>query len=261
MSVPVALLEGIRFVRSGKTILDGVDWCIQPGEHWALLGANGAGKTTLLKILTGYEWPTSGSVTVLGNRYGACAIQEVRKRIGWVSSAVEHRIPARDTAGDVVLSGFEGSLGLYRSFDDKQHGAAAHALSAVGLGDKGGQLYGTLSQGEQQRVLIARALVGEPAVLILDEPCAGLDPVAREHLLRDLDALTARDDTPSLVLVTHHVEEVGDFITHAAIAADGQFVACGLKESTMNTDAFREAFGPSVQLTREGNRYRLTVTA
>ena len=260
MDSVVASLEGIAFVRQGKTILDGVDWVIREGEHWALLGPNGAGKTTLLKILTGYEWPTRGAVTVLGNRYGRCPIQEVRKRIGWVSSAVEHRIPTRDTSADVVLSGFEGSLGLYREFDEGQRRAAKMVLNSIGIGDKADQLYGTLSQGEQQRVLIARALVGNPGLLILDEPCAGLDPVAREDLLNDLHMLAEKPAAVPTVIVTHHVEEVGAHVTHAAIAAKGVFAACGLKADVMTSQAFTEAFERSLELEEKNGRYRIAFT-
>lgn len=254
---PIADLEGITFIRQGKTILDGIDWTILRGEHWALLGANGAGKTTLLKILTGYEWPTRGAVTAFGNRYGQCVIQEVRKRIGWVSSSLAFHVPPRDTAAEVVLSGFDASLGLYREYSGEQIAAAAHAIDAVGLAPHADQNYGTLSQGERQRVMIARALVGKPGLLILDEPCAGLDPRAREDLLDDLADLSGRSDAPTIILVTHHVEEVAPFITHAAIMGPANIIASGAKENVMTSEHFTTAFDRPAEIDVNDGRYYL----
>ena len=182
-------LKGVGFRRSGRAILADVDWTVLEREHWALLGANGSGKTTLLKIVTGYEWATTGTVEVLGHRFGHCNMPEVRKAIGWVSSAIEHRLPPRDSALGIVMSGLDSSLGLYRNFSDDEEQRSLATLDSLGIAQFAQRTYGSLSQGEQQRVVIARALVANPKLLILDEPCAGLDPAAREHFLEDLGEL------------------------------------------------------------------------
>ncbi|MEX2015607.1 MAG: ABC transporter ATP-binding protein [Candidatus Hydrogenedentales bacterium] len=256
---PAAVLDvqQVDYRRDGLRILDGIDWRIGAGEHWALVGANGSGKTTLLQIVTGYAWPTSGAVTILGARYGECDLREHRKRIGWVSSALEHRIPRRDSARDIVLSGIDASLGVYRAFTPAEHEAAADALALMGMEYLGDRVFEVLSQGEQKRVLIARALVHRPALLILDEPCAGLDPVAREHFLDEIGALAAAPDGPALVFVTHHVEEIRPWITHVLALSAGRVAASGRRENVITTEVLSEVFDAPCAVSTFNNRYRL----
>jgi iron complex transport system ATP-binding protein len=255
----VVELRGIQFVRQGKPILHGIDWRVERGGHWALLGANGSGKTTLLKLITGYEWPTSGEVRVLGHRYGAVAIAEVRNHIGWVSAALQQRLPNSDVAEDVVLSGLDSSFGLYRAYTGAERERARAALAAMGAAGLAERTFGTLSQGEQQRVVIARALIAKPSLLILDEPCAGLDPVAREHFLDDLDAMVREAGAPTLILVTHHVEEIRPFIAQVLVLADGEVLAQGPVGETLIDGVLSQAFGQRVSISHSEGRYTLQV--
>ena len=250
-------LQDIAFRRNKRRILDGVSWMIERGQHWALLGANGSGKTTLLKILTGYEWPTEGRVVVLGNRYGACDLRAHRKAIGWVSAALEHRIPGEDSALDVAASGIEASLGLYRPFEAEEMDRARAALAEVGGEGLATQAFSTLSQGEQQRTLIARALVNRPKLLVLDEPCAGLDPAARDAFLDVLQTLAESPDAPTLLLVSHHIEEIGPWITHVHTLKEGKTLAQGTVSDVLTSAVLQKALSCPCEVIRENGRFRL----
>jgi len=247
-------LENIRLWRRETQILRNISWRIRRGGHWALLGANGSGKTTLLRVVGGQLWPSEGDVYVLGQRFGECNLPELRKVIGCVSSSVEHDLPERDRAQEVVLSGLEATLGLFREYNGAERARAHAALSAVGGGEFAGRDYGVLSQGERQRVLIARALVSRPHLLILDEPCAGLDPAAREDLLADLARLAMSADAPTLVFATHHVEELGPWITHALVLESGRALAAGPIDEVLTDAHLSRAFGRSCRIEREAER-------
>lgn len=256
-SAPVLEVQHVRYQRDGLHILDGISWRIAQGEHWALLGANGSGKTTLLQIVTGYAWPTAGVITILGARYGHCDLREHRKRIGWVSAALEHRIPQRDTAREIVLSGIDASLGLFRHYDESEVQLADDALALMNIEYLGERPFAVLSQGEQKRVLIARALVHQPALLILDEPCAGLDPVAREHFLDEIGRFAAAEDGPALIFVTHHVEEIRPWISHVFALRAGRVAASGRREDIITTKMMSEVFDAPCAVSTFNNRYRL----
>ena len=186
MTQSVIKLEGVCFCRTEQPILSDVSWKIEPRQHWALLGANGSGKTTLLKILTGYEWPTFGTVRVLGQEFGVCDIGKLRKLIGWVSSAMTQRLPIQDEAVEVVASGLDASIGLYRHITDEEYDQSLAILKKLQVESIAGHNYGTLSQGEMQKVLIARALVSRPKVLILDEPVCGYHiPLHIQEIFQD----------------------------------------------------------------------------
>jgi iron complex transport system ATP-binding protein len=253
----IADLTEVCFYRDKRPILHNVSWRIELGTHWALLGANGSGKTTLLKIITGYEWPTSGRVEVLGQLYGACDLRDVRPRIGWVSSSLEHRLPALDTALEVVASGLDASIGVYRELETGEAERARLALDQVGGAKIGSSAYGTLSQGEQQRVLIARALVARPELLILDEPCAGLDPAARAQFLDDLGTLASAHDAPTMILVTHHIEEIGPWLSRVQILRQGCVAASGTPEAVLRSEILSEAFDCDCHVERIAGRYWL----
>lgn len=241
-------------------ILTDISWRIESGVHWALLGANGSGKTTLLKIITGYEWPTSGAVSVLGRRFGDCSIPELRTKIGWVSSAVNCRLPQHDTAMEIVLSGLAASIGLYRTFNNVELAAGRFALAAVAAEELADRPFGILSQGEQQRVLIGRALVRNPELLILDEPCVGLDPAARQHLLRDLAELTGSKSCPGIIYVTHHIEEIRPWITNVVLLKDGNILAAGKTGEIMTSDLLSRAFSCNCRVTRNGEGFAMQMT-
>lgn len=235
-------LEDVCFCRRERTILDGINWRVEAGQHWALLGANGSGKTTLLKILSGYEWPTFGQVTVQGRRFGRTNIPELRKTIGHVSSSLEHRLPAQDTAAQIVASGIDASLGLYRRMRQEDMDRARAALASLRAEDLASQTYQTLSQGEQQKVLIARGLISGPRLLILDEPGGGLDPAARGRFLKDVAFMAARPQSPCILYVTHHIEEIGPWVTHVMLLKAGKVLACGRPDEMLTSDMLSELF-------------------
>lgn len=240
--LPILAVKNVHFVRNHRQILNGVTWTINRGEHWAILGANGSGKTTLLKLVTGYEWATEGSIEVLGERFGDTDIRALRKHVGWVSSSLEHRLPANDRALDVVLSGLEATLGVYRSFDDSEKDVAFNALKSIGGEELERKRYGVLSQGEQQRVLIARALVAKPSILILDEPCAGLDPAARFRFLDDMGRLARSSEAPALIMVTHHIEEIGPWISNVLVLKNGSVLRQGPPGEALTSEVLTDAF-------------------
>ncbi len=250
-------LKQIAFRRSDRTILHDISWAIDRGQHWAILGANGAGKTTLLKIITGYEWASEGTVEVLDEVFGQCDVCKLRRAIGWVSSSLEHRLPRYNTALEIVVSGIDASIGLFREFDTLELDRARKALHSLDCSQLADQPFETLSQGEQQRVLIARMLINQPKLLILDEPCAGLDPATREHFLRDLGRLTHGNDAPGLILVTHHIEEIGPWISHVLVLKNGNVLTAGAKTQVLIGDILGEAFGCKCAVDTIADRYYL----
>lgn len=256
-----AILEvsQLRVARGSTTILQGVDWRVGAGEHWAILGANGSGKTSLLKALTGYLSPTGGELSLLGRNYGACDWRDLRLKIGVVTSAFAASIPPAEPALETVVSGKFAQLDLWHRVSSADRAAARRLLEASGLAHLATREWLYLSQGERQRVLIARALMAEPRLLILDEPCAGLDPVAREKFLRFIDRLAEGNGAPapSLVLVTHHVEEIMPAFTHALLLRDGAVLASGPRERVLTSANLSATFGAPLRLRRSGDRYAL----
>lgn len=253
---PVAVLEGITVTRSSRDILRDINLSIRRGEYWALLGPNGSGKTTLLNVLTAYLWPSSGTVTVLGERYGTVDVRSVRRRIGFVSSALLERVPARDTLSDVILSGRFASLGVWEDPSAADRARVRDITASVGLASLADQSYGVSSFGERQRALIGRALAADPAILILDEPCEGLDLPGRETVLDTLDRLASSPSPPTVLFVTHRIEELPRFTTHALVLREGVVVACGPASETVTGAVLSEAMGIPVEvLVRKGRRY------
>jgi iron complex transport system ATP-binding protein len=253
----IVKLKDVSFERSGRAILSDISWNIEKGQHWALLGANGSGKTTLLKIISGYEWPTTGTVEVFGQKYGECNLPELRKHIGLVSSVLECRLPGEDTALEVVLSGLESSIGLYRDFTQTEIDQARVSLDMIGMSDFADHKFGTMSQGEQQRIIIARALISRPSLLILDEPSNGLDPGSQERFLGDLSRLANHRDAPTMLMVTHHIEEIDPWISWVMVLRQGEILANGRKSDVLNTMIMSRTFGMDVLVKREGLRYYL----
>ncbi len=252
-------VEHVTLRRGGRTILQDICWAIEGGEHWALLGANGSGKTTLLKTLTGYEWPSSGHISVLQKLHGEFDLRQLRKSIGWVSNVLEHQVPLQDTAFEIAASGFDSSFGLYRELDDEDITRCHETLELVQGQGFESQIFATLSQGEQKRTLIARALVNRPALLILDEPCAGLDPVSRTAFLGDLGDIAASADAPTMLLVTHHIEEIPPWIGHALVLKDGCVAAKGAIGQVLNSETLTDAFSHACEVVPEGGHFRLSL--
>ena len=247
-------------VQRDQTILNNVNWQVKEGEHWAIVGPNGSGKTTLLSVLNAYTAPTEGSITFAGSDYGKKDWRIVRKRIGMVSSHLNHRIAPSATPMEVVLSGKNASLRKPKDSDAFDHEKAILILNGIELHDLGERAWFKLSQGEKQRLLIGRALMAQHQVLILDEPCAGLDPVARESFLLFIERLMSENKSSTLVMVTHHVEEIVPSITHVLLIKHGNVVAAGPKKEVVTTENFTNAFEMPVEITPDGNRFTMKVT-
>ena len=252
-------ISGITIRRGPVVILDQLSWEIRAGEHWVILGPNGCGKTSLLSALTGYFTPTEGSIEVLGEEFGASDWRELRKGIGLVSSSVRQLMHDEDCALEIVAGGRDAQIGHWGRIPAPLRAAAEQALQRSEAGHLGLRAWQVLSQGERQRVLIARALISQPRLLILDEPCAGLDPVAREHFLAAVERLGSAVDAPSMVLVTHHVEEITPQFTHVLLLREGRAIAAGPVDRTLTTTHLRATFGAPVKLARRGGRYSLTL--
>jgi iron complex transport system ATP-binding protein len=254
----VIAVRGLRVVRDA-TILEQIDWEVQKGEHWAILGPNGSGKTSLLRALTGYLPPTAGTISVLGETYGRSDWRELRKRIGIVSSSIYQMMAENETAFNAVLSGRYAQIGLWCETAPAERREAARILRRVECEYLRERPWTHLSQGERQRVLIGRALMARPRLLILDEPCAGLDPAAREHFLQFLERLARGPGAPALVLVTHHTEEITPSFSHVLVLKEGRVAASGSKARMLNSRLLSDAFGVPVRLRRERGRYLLSV--
>lgn len=248
-------LNEVSFVRSRRTILDGIDWNISPGDNWVVLGANGSGKTTLLRLLAGYLWPTQGRITVLGERFGQTDLRELRMKIGWVGSFLEAQIPSGQAPLDLIVSGKFASIGIFQTPAEDDYRKARDLAKRLGCERIIDLPYGVLSQGEKQRLLIARAMIHHPQLLILDEPCAGLDLVSREQLLRTLQALGEAPDAPCMVLVTHHLQEIMPAFTHVFLLKEGRRLASGTKEEILRSELLSETFGIAVEVVAENGRY------
>ena len=254
---PILDVSGVRVIRGKTTILRDVAWRVRPGENWVILGANGSGKTSLLKVLNGHLSPTAGEISVLGERYGASDWRELGLKIGVVMSAFIAAIPLAEVALDTVISGKFAQLDLWARVSHADRVAARKWLRVVGATRIEKREWAYLSQGERQRILIARALMAKPRLLILDEPCAGLDPVARENFLRFLQRLARRRGAPALVLVTHHVEEITPTFTHVLFLRGGRVIAAGPRAAQLTSKNISAAFGHRLRLVRASGRYSL----
>jgi iron complex transport system ATP-binding protein len=257
---PILEISNLRIQRDGVLILDDVNWRVERGQHWVILGANGSGKTSLLSALTGYLMPTTGEIFLLGKIYGQSDWRELRKKIGLVSSSVRQMMADDEPALETVASGKYAMIDFWGRVSRVEKSQALKLLRQVECEYLAERPWRVLSQGERQRVLIGRALMARPRVLILDEPCAGLDPAAREHFLQFIQRLGARKNSPTLVLVTHHVEEIMPVFSHLLVLKNGKVLACGEKSAVLNSRNLSSAFGTRMQLKRTGNRYALKVT-
>lgn len=256
-AAPLLDLQKLTVTRGRTTLLSDVSWRIEPGEHWVILGPNGCGKTSLLKSLTAYLTPSSGEIDLLGQRYGESDWRDLRLHIGLVTSALQASVPPDEPALETVVSGKYAQLDLWMKLTPADRRAAMKLLRFVGAGKLPERLWGQLSQGERQRILIARALMAKPKLLILDEPCAGLDPVSREHFLKFVESLARQPRGPALVLVTHHVEEITPGFTHALLLKAGRVHTSGLRTKTLTSANLSAIFDAPLSLSRAGGRLRL----
>jgi len=257
-SGPVVRLEGVSVVRNGTALLDDIWWEVGAGERWALLGPNGSGKTTLLRVVGSALWPTRGLVELLGERLGRVDMRELRRRIAVVSASVGRTLRPELPAVEVVLTGRHAALETWwHEYTDCDRSRAAALLADAGFGDRGfaHRPFGLLSEGERQQVLLARALMGSPELVLMDEPAAGLDLGARERLLDRLATIAADPSVPPLVLVTHHLEEIPPGVTHAALLQGGRLVAAGPVGHVLTGEAVSSAFGVEVAVERRDGRW------
>ncbi len=261
---PVLRLRAVSVVRDGRAIVDGVDWEVQAGERWVVLGPNGSGKSTLLQVAGARLWPTEGSVEVLGERLGRVDMRELRARVAFVSSSLIRQLRPELTALEVVVTGRDGALEpWWHPYTDDDWSQAAALLArgtqtAKGLSVAdtiGERLLGVLSEGERQRVLLARALMGRPELLLLDEPAAGLDLGARERLVAGMGVLAADAAVAPLVLVTHHAEEIPPGFTHAALLRRGRMVASGPLDQVLTSEQVSDCFEVPVTVGRRSGRW------
>ncbi|MDD7943379.1 ABC transporter ATP-binding protein [Microbacterium sp. NE2HP2] len=242
--------------RNARNIIDRVDWSVSDDQRWVVLGPNGAGKTTVLQLAASLLHPTSGTVEILGERLGRTDVFELRPRIGFASSAMARRIPAEETVLDVVLTAAYAVTGRWREdYEDIDERRAMRVLAEWKLDGLAERTFGTLSDGEQKRVQIARAVMTDPELLLLDEPTASLDLGAREELLALLGGYAQAPTTPAMIMVTHHVEEIPVGFTHVLLLREGGVVAAGPLPETLTAENLTETFGLSITLTEEGGRY------
>ena len=252
----VLQLSDVVVTRSGTTILDDVDWTVDSADRWVVLGPNGAGKTTLLQLAAALLHPTRGTVEILEHTLGRTDVFELRPRIGFASSAMAKRIPADEPVLDVVLTSAYAVTGrwseLYEDIDTRR---AQRVLAEWRLDHLASRRFGDLSDGEQKRVQIARAVMTDPELLLLDEPAASLDLGAREELLQLLSGYASAPEAPGMVMVTHHVEEIPTGFTHALLLRQGAVVAAGPVADTITSEAITETFGLPVEVAEREGRY------
>jgi iron complex transport system ATP-binding protein len=253
---PALRLTSVDVIRPPTTVLAGIDWTVDRGQRWIVLGPNGAGKTTLLRLAALYLHPSRGEVEVLGHRLGRVDVRRHRRRIGLVSPAFADMLRADVTALDAVMTAREAALETWwHTYDADDRARARALLGRMGAAHLAGRSFGTLSSGERQRVLLARSLWGEPGLVLLDEPTAGLDLGAREDLVRRLGTLADDPSTPPTVLVTHHVEEIPRGFTHALLVREGRAVAAGHLHEVVTAAALSDLFDVALDLDRRDGRF------
>jgi iron complex transport system ATP-binding protein len=256
MAVPALELCDVGLVRDGTTILDGVDWRIEEAERWVVLGRNGSGKTSLIRIASMYLHPSHGTVRLLGEELGRTDVRRLRRRVGLSSPALSGMLRPELHALDVVMTGRNAALEpWWHTYTDADRAAARTLLERFGVGHGADRPMATLSSGERQRVLLARAYSGDPGLVLLDEPTAGLDLGGREELVAALAVAAADPGTPPTVLVTHHVEEIPVGTTHCLLLRAGRVLAAGPLAATLTRESLSEAFGLSLELERRAERW------
>lgn len=247
-------IENIKLYRNEKLILDRLNWHVEKNQHWAILGLNGSGKTTLLKVINGYIWPNEGKVQVFGETFGDTYIPKLRARIGWVSNAMIDNLNWQDNAIEIVLSGKFGALRLFEEVTEEEINKAVTIMKHFNCDHLANKSFEYLSQGERQRVQISRALMADPEILILDEPCGGLDLIERENLLQTIEQIALGENSPTLIYVTHHVEEILPCFDHILLMKDGQDAASGKRDTILTEPVLSDFFGREVSLQFEQER-------
>jgi iron complex transport system ATP-binding protein len=255
-SSPALRFADVDLDRESTPVLRGVDWQVGTGERWAVIGQNGSGKTTLMQLASGSLHPTRGTVEVLGERLGHTDVRALRKRVSTVSASLARVIVPWLTAKEVVVSARQGALEpWWHTYSAQEWARAEELLAAAGFGHISERAFGVLSEGERQQVLLARALMTDPELLLLDEPCAGLDMSGRERLLARLGPLAAGPATAPILMVTHHVEEIPEGFTHVLLLRAGRVLTAGPIASSLSASSLSECFGLALELRHDSGRW------
>jgi iron complex transport system ATP-binding protein len=253
---PAVQLDGVSVVFDGRAVLDGIDWSVSPGEHWVVIGPNGCGKTTLLQVTGAFRHPTRGMAQVLGRRLGRTDVRELRKGIGYTGASLGRSLRPELTALEVVVTARHAALETWwHQYSDDDWRRARRLLDDAGCGALVDRTIGTLSEGERQRVLLARTFMPSPGLVVLDEPAAGLDAGGRELLVAQLGRLAADPDSPPMVLVTHHTEEIPPGFTHCLLLREGRVLAAGPLGTTLTAANLSACIGLDLVLERRGDRW------
>lgn len=250
----IVQMKNVSCILDSKYILRSIDWSVKAGENWAIIGLNGSGKTTLLKMINGYIFPSSGEMSVLGKSFGMYDWRDLRRKVGFISSSLQEKFYGSETAEEIVLSGMFATIGLYDKPEKKDRRMALSLLHDLNCEQTAKQPYMELSQGEKQKVLIARALINAPQLLIMDEPCAGLDIFSREHLLSAIEKLAAKKTAPGLLYVSHHVEEIMPIFTHTLLLRRGEVHSAGETRKVLTKNNLSSFFETSINITWRRSR-------
>lgn len=247
-------LQNVSYRRNGRMILEQIDWQVEAGEHWIILGLNGCGKTTLLELINGYIFPMyGGSATVLGYQFGNCPIADLRKHIGWISNALSQNIPANDTPLNIVLSGKFASIGLWEKVSETDIKEAEKILEKLGILQLRDRTYSTLSQGEKQKVIIGRALISNPDIIIFDEACNGLDIFAKKELYQIIETLA--EEKKSIFFVTHNTDEILPIFNKALLIKDGKVHSKGNLQDVIQKENLQDFYGNEVDVFERNDRF------
>jgi len=263
---PIVDVTKVNFNRNGRPILMDINWTVEFGQHWVIIGPNGSGKTSLLNMIAGYEWPSNGSITVLGHQFGKCFLPDVRKLIGWVGMSLQHKLMTHHRfrnapLKDIVAAGDDAALAFYGEQPTSLKEKVATALNRVGLESSSQKPFSVLSQGEQKKTLIARALIHTPRILVLDEPCAGLDPITRLDFLNDLTALVEEPDGPAILHITHHIEDISPWTTHLLALKEGSVFYQGELENGVTSQIMSDLYERECTVTHSNGFYGLAVSS
>lgn len=263
MEKEILCYKNVSFVRDGRKILDDINWQIKENENWALIGLNGSGKSTLLSMLPAYVFPSSGELWVFENKFGACVWKDVRDKLGFVSSALQNNFSAtlnRQSLENIVISGAYNSIGIYQEVADEVKNRAEKIIENFKISYIKDKIFGSLSQGEQRRILLARAFMNEPNLLILDEPCSGLDITARESFLKNLQEISeSEENRKPFIYVSHQIEEIIPAVSHIAILKDGKMIAQGNKKEILTKKFLSQLFELDVDVIWKNERPYLII--
>ena len=252
---PLLAIKNISVYRGETPALRNFSWTVEPGQHWAVLGPNGSGKSTLVQVLQGWLWPREGEMQVLGNLFGNDDVAELRRRVAWVGAEAENEFPPNQTVAEIAVSGTVGTLGVQFDIPDSQNRESAlEALRFLGMERLAARPFRALSHGQRRLTVIARALAMRPDLLLLDEPAAGLDPIARERFLNRVSRLLRSNSKPLIIYITHHLEEILPGFTHVLCLRKGRIVMQGPKAKVLTSAVLRKVFGEPVTLNETNGR-------